>query len=465
MIEKTIFQKPGLLFAKDPNQEPQLDLNKLGTRLIQQINQYPTGRKSLQTDRDHLGVLTGIDAKKIEEVGWGIILAKNLSPEIIEKLNPLLGKRGQQAGSLFKKFYGNDGPEQGESKSRFLARHGVGPGPPQPEKVPYYLLLVGGPEDISFEFQFQLSIQYAVGRIHFDQLEEYAAYAQKILNREKNQSTRWGTGFFAPGQESDKLTKLAAEKLITPVRDTISTRFPNTQILYSEGSQADSTTLETWFKNQDGPAFIMSAGHSIIHPGIQPQDRPLQGALVCGNYDHSMQSLTGLFNGTDTVCEKDPGGLVYFQFSCFSGGTPDRDMFDPNFNVAKPTVKPFISKLCKNLSITKGGAAAVIGHVDQAWPHAFFLPEIGSFTETYKQTVCRILLGFPLGHAVKPLAFKAAELNASFQEAVDTLLFGGRVDPARFAALNLLRQDSRSYVLFGDPAITVPIMDENRREE
>ena len=43
-------------------------------------------------------------------------------------------------------FVGKDGVEPGESKDDWLAKHGMGHGDAEPEKVPYYLLLVGGPE-------------------------------------------------------------------------------------------------------------------------------------------------------------------------------------------------------------------------------------------------------------------------------------------------------------------------------
>ena len=139
---------------------------------------------------DHFGVVEGIDETDLAQTGWSLIFPADLPQKSVdaikEALKPLLDLRKSQAAAqketYYKEVIGADlGVHSGESKNDFLKRFGRGPGAADPEKFPYYALIVGSPEAIPFTFQYQLDVQYAVGRIYFDNLEDYYRYASSVV--------------------------------------------------------------------------------------------------------------------------------------------------------------------------------------------------------------------------------------------------------------------------------------------
>jgi hypothetical protein len=176
-----------------------------------------------------LGVIEGVDPNDLSQAGWGIIFPyedpkrSSRFAAIEKQLEPLLALRKSQAGPYFQVYKEGRGYRPGDTASQFLARYGARPSDPaDPAEVPYYLLLVGSPEEIPFPFQQQLDVQYAVGRIDFDDLEAYARYARSVVAVETGgipQARR--VAFFAPANPGDDMTKNSVEKLVEPLYERL----------------------------------------------------------------------------------------------------------------------------------------------------------------------------------------------------------------------------------------------------
>ena len=160
------------------------------------------------TEQTH-GLKEGLDPKKLDEAGWGIVFAHDADPAIEEALADLLALRRTQAGSRFRLFKGAEGYRRGlDTKSKFLGRFRASPGPVDPDRVPYYLLIVGHPEEIPYRFQYELDVQYAVGRLDFDTVQDYANYAASVVAAEKRDIVlpRAAT-FFGVANPGDRATE------------------------------------------------------------------------------------------------------------------------------------------------------------------------------------------------------------------------------------------------------------------
>ena len=173
------------------------DLDALRARVAQQARTY--------------GVAWDVDANDLAQTGWGVIFPHDARADIQSALATLLKLRAEQAASLFKQFKGPAGYRPGETARGWLGRQGAGPGQPQVKKVPYYLLIVGGPEQVPFRFQFELGVNYAVGRIDFETPDEYAAYARTVESCESSSRASPGTACFLRRSSTTTLERRAGK--------------------------------------------------------------------------------------------------------------------------------------------------------------------------------------------------------------------------------------------------------------
>ena len=433
----------------------------------------------------HYGVKSGVDVRDLAQTGWAAVFPA-VRPDtaeareqdaIAEALMPLLELRRTQATRsderLFKVYRGLDGYRPGEGKQRYLARLGAGPGPADPIKVPYYLLLVGSPAEIPFSVQFQLDVQYAVGRIHFHALQGYRDYARSVVAAETGglQVAR-ELAMFAVANADDPATQLSAQNLVLPLADILTPLLPDWTIRRYHGEQATRATLGRLLGGDATPAVVFTASHGVGFGRGDPRQRPHQGALLCQDWPGPVAWREAIrpefyFAGDDVGDAARPHGLIMFNFACYGAGTPLYDDYGQRSGarVREQIVDaPFLAGLPQRLlSHPAGGALATIGHIERAWGCSFLWRGTGKKTGStaqlavFESAMRELLGGMPVGAALEVFNERYAELASDLSGELEEIGFGRNYNAIELADMWTANNDARGYTIVGDPAVRLPL--------
>lgn len=429
-------------------------------------------------------MIEGADAGDLGQAGWAAVFPATArgsaearrQAEIREALAPLLELRRAQAGRVRPQRYreymngdtGENGYRCGETKQQYLARLGAGPGPVNPDKVPYYLLLVASPEEIPYRIQYQLDVQHAVGRLSFDSVDEYACYARSVVDAETGRVARARRAtFFGVANPGDLATQLSLAYLVEPLASAAGDRFAGRgwdleRVLAGEATQARLREL-----HRDAPAFLFSACHGIGFPAADARQLALQGALVCQDWGGPRSALARdhYFAGEDLDPRADLRGMIAMFFACFGLGTPRYDDFahhGPAGRQARSIApRDFAARLPQRMLANPGGGAlAVIGHVDRAWSSSFLWIDAQGEHQTqahldvFESVIAGILEGKRVGHALEPFNLRYAELSSDLATRIEEMQYHNAApDEHELAQLWTFRNDARNYALAGDPAV------------
>lgn len=436
---------------------------------------------AVQANRDpHLGLAFGFKYEDLASAGWGVIFAATETPGVFEALAPLLAHRRALAGDRYRELRGENGYRKDDRKQEFLTRHGAaGSGAVDPRKMPYYLLIVGSPEEIPFDFQFDLDVQYGVGRIHFDTVEEYAQYAQGVVDAEKGAVRRpRAVGFFGAANPDDGSTLSSAKFLVEPLLNSIREGYQSQwEIRTAVREDAKRARLQALLGGADTPALLFTATHGMGGYKNFERLRLFNGSLVCQDWPGPVQHRGPMrdfcFAAEDIASDASVGGTITMMFACYGGGTPKLNQFrdldlaaesrkkpedrrEPPVEIAEQSILAALPK--RLLAHPKGGALAVIAHVERALTCSFQTtgdPD-SSHIMPFDSAMKKLLEGFPLGFAMEEFNSRHSELGNDLKDSL-VKLRAMTNPPDSMVTMVSDYYDARNYVVLGDPAVRLAV--------
>ncbi len=432
------------------------------------------------------------DPTDLAQAGWAVVFPATMDEKrreaIKEALSPLLQHRQEKAGDLYRVFESEAGYREPESKADFCKRQSpeIKRGPARPEQMPFYVLLVGSPEEISFEFQFQLDVMRGVGRLDFgNDLEAYARYAQSVVAAETGAiKLPRKAAFFSVRNPGDNVTLISDRYLVHPLlanlqqprlQGEIPLKFDWKLSLTPSGNKKELIRLLNG--KDDTPALLFIAAHGMVVPlSIPPQSQqqeedalPLvflqqrlreQGAVLCQGWSRGASVSRGDYFAAEDLGNVNLLGLIAMFFTSYSVGTPKYDYFTDSEKNARPQIEPFSFTSALPKRMLTQGALAVIGHVDRAWGHSFISSGSNVEIESFVTAMRKLLNGDPIGLVTDPsFNLKYADMTTTLSEVLQELQYNPTyLEDEELVRLWTASNDTRSYAVLGDPAARIPFV-------
>ena len=429
----------------------------------------------------HLGPFYAGDADDLTQTGWGIIFASDADPAIQAQLQPLIDLRQKQVQdpTLFKVFSGNTGVQPEQTAASWAQQRGVSltASVDPTQGVPYYLLIVGSPERISFEFQALLKMQWAVGRLCFDDVEDYGRYAQAVVQYEspafipvqRKNAAIWVTR--NPGDLATAMLCGAISQAFLAPSKMLGANLKFTLNAFTSDKATKSQLIDILRGNVPGgpPAVIFTGSHGCEYKSDDPlKQRRMQGSMLTQEWTPGTPAGPGnQFCADDVPADAQLQGSVGFLFACYSGGCPAQDNYHQGkdgspINVAP---EPFITRLPQ--ALLSRGMLAVIAHIDMAFPYAFLDTSGTPQPQAVRLPLESMMRGQRTGVAAdslsgmwstrsSQLALAQADAQAQARATPAPPADSGATTPAPvsklIAQMTIARDDARNYILLGDPA-------------
>jgi hypothetical protein len=453
----------------------------------------------LREDPDPDGHLIdrGGDPNDLRRQGWCVIApAGDSGDRYLAAVRPLIEHRAGELGrdwqSLVRRFPGplSDAQVSLEHACGWV-RDAVDPPGLRDRDIPWYRLLLGDLHEIPYTIQQALCECGPTGRLAFDHLEAYQAYAAKVLAWEQKPSAAsCGDAMFYTADDGSPAIEQGHAAIMETNRRLLQLDCDVDDIeareLIVRRTDADSADELLALTTGDVPGVLITLSHGEGAPvrgwASSQEQRRFQGGLCLGR--------SGRLYGDDLAQRAFLPGGVWFMQACFGVGTPARsqyaellpahdslrgvrDILDlAGSSYPGPDWQAFVAALPRAALSNPDGPLAIIGNVDLAWTYGFTdEPAVaGMYPDRLRNSTHAWLadmIGYLLRHSRVGVAMQSLTRT---RERAHTEIINADSSMARarsagqrqfFAAQRgrawMRRADLGNRLLLGDPAVRLPL--------
>ncbi len=462
-----------LLFKPKTEKEFTEDIIKAHAEQSDSMRKVANAIEKVTVFRDELEPTPYPSDANPREVGWTYMISKNdpQRAQLEEIILPLAQHRGMKEPEKYLKY--NRGIDSTSMDwMDFLTKHYFRKGLTIKGKIPKYVLIVGGPDQIPFRFQSLLQCVAFVGRVAFDSLKDLRTYVKKVIRLETadEPAAKKEALFFATDGGKNDPTFYSRRNMIEPMAEWVKKELKyDTRALL--GDEATKGNLMKSLKRSN-PALVYTASHGLgaINESISIQKR-FNGAICC------QQQPGDKFLKTLLTAEDIPDdrpfleGSIFFQFACFGFGTPKTSDYAHWMEEKSHSNKrDLISAIPKKLLAHPRGPIAYIGHLDTALLLGIVDENFQRMRRPWhpnvvplKNAVEDFLLLRPAGLGMKDINDRFNLSGAAIANEMDLvkqgMTFWDKKFYNNFVVTWLTRNDAQNYMTFGDPAVRVRVGD------
>jgi hypothetical protein len=357
----------------------------LDVRMFAEVGE--TGEAGTGDERPQSYLDVGGDPSSLRDQGWGVIAPiGDVGDRLLALARPLIEQRAADQDAEVPVY--RVPPDMTAAKAaawidRKLVDNAMN------EAIPGYLLVLGRPDQVSFELQQVLAGGFNAGRVGFDTDAGYEAYVDKLLRSERAPARGPARAVYFTARDGTPATELGHRLLMQPCiadaeQQRGAGRFATAEILKIEDDDP-ARAVDRLFEAAAGPGVVFSCSHGEGAPpdgwGSPERRRARQGALCLGR-GHRLEAEA--LASAPFV----PGG-VWLMFACFGAGTPahsayhhwlarlqaagehDGDLALVLGSLPAEGEPPFLAALPQAALANPDGPLAVIGHLDLAWSYGF----------------------------------------------------------------------------------------------